>query len=1035
MPSLGLPIYGQKRPDLLGERRWRSVAEHGAKPDATREFPEGAERAAETPEGFGRRSFLQILGASAALAGVTGCKPPREKVVSWVRPAAGTTPSLPNTFATAASRDGRAVGLVVTAWEGRPTKIDGNPEHPATRGGTDPILQAWILDLYDPARLRGFKVGNQPVSATGLFEELSTLARKHAQDGGARLRFLVEPTSSPTLQGLQQRILARLPKARFDAWSATTDDAVRAGAQAAFGRPLEPTWKLADADVILSLDADLLAREGEPLRQAREFAARRTGDRMNRLYVAEARYSVTGGMADHRLRMRSGEVAGFARAVAAELAGKHGLSALAPLGAPASGPHAKAAAAVAADLARARGRSLVAAGARQPAAVHALAAALNDALGNAGHTVEYRPPVLPEGGGQGLATLAKELDAGQVDTLVVTAWNPLHTAPAELELRARLPKAKTVITLAQRDDETVQASGWILAASHPLETWGDLRSRDGSVSIVQPLLAPLHESVSEVELLAAFLDEGDRGAHRIVQDGWKVRTGEAGFGGRWDGWLAAGLIPGSAVAPEAPAVDAGRVAEALRALKAPGEGLEVSFVADYSVHDGRFLENAWLQEFPDPITKLTWDNAALLSSATAKQLGVADGEVLELSLGGRTVSAPARVVPGHADGAVTLPLGYGQRVAGAVGKGAGFDAYPLRTAGTWFASGLQARKTGAKVKLVTTQEHFSMEGREIALSVDAAELQHHQEQLEELRGAPISIHAPVDYSKNEYKWGMAIDLSRCIGCGACTVACQAENNIPVVGKEMVARSREMHWLRVDRYFEGPVEDPQSVTQPLACVHCETAPCEYVCPVNATVHSEEGLNEMVYNRCVGTRYCSNNCPYKVRRFNYLDWRGTMEPELKMLMNPDVTVRARGVMEKCTYCTQRIQRHRVAARSEGRKIGGDEVVSACQQACPTEAIVFGNLNDPESAVSKRHSDERRLRPPPRAGDAAAHRLPGQAPQPEPRPRMSTAQTIAESGSARDDAGPGGPARRPGADGEPARSPCSGRRARASSSCSAS
>jgi len=519
------------------------------------------------------------------------------------------------------------------------------------------------------------------------------------------------------------------------------------------------------------------------------------------------------------------------------------------------------------------------------------------------------------------------------------------------------------MVLGLRPTETWEAATWRIAASHALEAWGDVRGRDGTASIVQPLVAPLRESVSEVELLAGFLDEGDKGGYAIVRDGWRARapaSSDEGFETRWNGWLAAGVVAGTAAPEERPALDARRVAAALEGAGAgaPGAGLEVGFVVDYKVRDGRHLENAWLQELPHPISKLTWDNAAYLSPATARRLGVADRDEVKITLGGRSVVAGALVVPGQADDVVILPLGYGQPVAGAVGQDSGFDAGPLRTAGAlWFAAGAALTRTGRKVDLVTTQEHFGMEGRAIALALDAEELPRAKAELDEHRGAQPTILEPVDYSKQEYRWGMAIDLSRCIGCGACTLACQAENNIPTVGKRQVARSREMHWLRVDRYFEGPADDPRSVSQPLACVHCEAAPCEYVCPVNATVHSEEGLNEMVYNRCVGTRYCSNNCPYKVRRFNWLDWHQRMEPTLKMLQNPDVTVRARGVMEKCTYCTQRIERARITDRAAGRKIGGDEIQSACQQACPTEAIVFGNLNDPTSAVSRRHQDARR------------------------------------------------------------------------------
>jgi molybdopterin-containing oxidoreductase family iron-sulfur binding subunit len=437
------------------------------------------------------------------------------------------------------------------------------------------------------------------------------------------------------------------------------------------------------------------------------------------------------------------------------------------------------------------------------------------------------------------------------------------------------------------------------------------------------------------------------------------------FERRWQEWLAAGVFPdpsrdAAAAAPGAP--DAARVAAALQALPAPAGGVEVRYAPDYRIQDGRYYENAWLQELPDPVTKLTWENAAYLSPATARRLGLADGDVVTLARAGRSVEAPVLVVPGHADDSVTLTLGYGQRVKGAVGKG-GYDAYALRTSDApAFAGGLEVKPAGRRATLAVTQGHFSMEvaghERAIALMLPEGELAHAQEELDHLRGPqPQILPQVVDYSKQEYRWGMAIDLSRCIGCGACTVACQAENNIPVVGKPQVLKSREMHWLRVDRYYQGSPEDPASVTQPLMCVHCEKAPCEYVCPVNATVHSDEGLNEMVYNRCVGTRYCSNNCPYKVRRFNWFNFNDDVPPTLKMRQNPDVTVRARGVMEKCTYCTQRIERARIDARVAGRKIGPDEVMPACAQACPAEAIVFGNLNDPGARVSRLHDDRRR------------------------------------------------------------------------------
>ncbi|HUL60501.1 MAG TPA: TAT-variant-translocated molybdopterin oxidoreductase, partial [Anaeromyxobacteraceae bacterium] len=923
MPSLGrLPIYGQDE-SPLDRRRWRSLEEldRGA-PEPAGEFPEGA---AEAPDGLGRRGFLQLLGASAALAGTAACKPPRERVVSYVQRPRQVTPSVPSAYATAASRGGYGVGLVVTSWEGRPTKIEGNPGHPSSLGATTALEQAILLDLYEPRRLSGFRRRGRSLGWGALLSELSELGGRLEKDGGARLRFLGEPTSSPTVADLRRKILARFPAARFDAWAPVGEGAAREGAAAAFGRPLEARLDLAQADVVLSLGADFLGGEGDAIRNARAFASRRAPPAMNRLYVAEAGYTVTGGFADHRIRMRSSEVLGFARAVCAALAGSHGLAALAPLGAPPADPaRARIAAAVAKDLARARGRSAVVAGLRQPPAVHALAHALNDALGNAGATVRYGAPQLldAEDGPAALRRLAAEISAGKVDTLVVTAWNPAYTAPADLELPGLLAGIPNALVLSQREDETTRGAGWVIAASHVLESWGDLRARDGTASIVQPLVSPLHETATEIDLLAAFVEQGDRGAWRHVRDGWQARTGAAGFDRRWEEWLAAGVVAGSAAAPEAATVDPGRVAALVRDVPPPAEGLELDLVPDPRVVDGRFGENAWLQELPDPITKVTWDNAVHLSPATAARLGVASGDVVAVSHGGRAVSGPVLVVPGQADEAVTVALGYGRRAGGPVARGVGFDAGALRRADApWFEGGVQLRPTGARHALAITQGHFSMEGRTIALDFSLDELERHGEELAEHRGPVASALPAYDYSKVPYRWGMAIDLTRCTGCSACTVACQAENNIPVVGREQVLRGREMHWLRIDRYFSGTADEPQSVSQPLMCQHCEAAPCEYVCPVNATVHSDEGLNEMVYNRCVGTRYCSNNCPYKVRRFNYLDYHGQVAPTLKMAQNPDVTVRARGVMEKCTYCVQRIERARIQVRSGGpdRKMG--------------------------------------------------------------------------------------------------------------------
>jgi Fe-S-cluster-containing dehydrogenase component len=955
-----LPVLGQpdapERPPADGQRRWRSLEELGAPRAPTPEFEMGA---ADPPGILSRRGFLQLLGASAALASLDACRPPRHKILPYVRqPEKALPPGASVHYATALSLSGYATGLLVTCQDGRPIKVEGNPDHPSSLGAVGSQELASLLDLYDPRRAKGFWKGREPLAQSALLRELGALAASLERDRGRRLRFLLAPDSSPLLHELRGRILERFPEARFHAYSSLSEDFAREGAEIAFGRPLAARHSLLAARVLLSLDSDFLMLGPEALRLAREFAARREpGPELSRLYVAEAHLSVTGASADHRFRMKPSEVLSFGRAVARRLASRHGLAALAPLGGETR--LSREAAAVADDLARARGASLVVAGPRQPPAVHALAHALNAALGNVGRTVQYAPPALDERtGAAGLGELVAEARAGRVDTLVVTAANPAYAAPPELDLGAALSAIPNAVYLGYREDETAARCSWRLAAAHPFESWGDARAHDGTISIVQPLTQPLFESISTVELLGAFVGVADQGAWKVLQDSWRARSTAPGFEDRWESWLAKGVIPGTAIPPEGAPVRMEAIAAAVRGRVGEGgsAGLEASFVPDYKLLDGRFAENAWLQELSDPITKISWDNAAYVSPATARKIGVKDGSRVELRLAGRRVEGAVWTVPGHADGVVTLPLGYGRPRAGLVGTGVGFDAGRLRGPdAAWFAGGLSVSSLGgAEHDFAVTQGHFTMEGRDDALSFTAAGWT--PEAVEHLRGPVPTIQAPVDYSHEQYKWGMAIDLSRCIGCSACITACQAENNIPVVGKEQVMRSREMHWLRVDRYFAGDPADPEVVSQPVMCQHCEAAPCEYVCPVNATVHSDEGLNEMVYNRCVGTRYCSNNCPYKVRRFNYLDYRGKLSPTEKMGMNPDVTVRTRGVMEKCTYCVQRIERARIETRIEGRAIRDGDVVPACAQACPAQAIVFGNLNDPKSRVSRLHRDER-------------------------------------------------------------------------------
>ncbi|HEY8211579.1 MAG TPA: TAT-variant-translocated molybdopterin oxidoreductase [Myxococcaceae bacterium] len=982
-----LPVFGQPEPPEY----WRSAEERAGAPaflDALdQEFPPGADL---PPEGFARREFLSLLGATVALAGAACTTKPAERILPYTRTPPELTPGNPLHYATAVQRDGLATGLLVTSWEGRPTKVEGNEEHPTSLGAAGPQDLALTMQLYDPSRARLLRHGGTPVARRTFLLTLAEELKDHERDGGERLRFLVEPTSSPTVLWLRDRIADRFPKSKVVAFASAGRENVYGGTALAFGKPYEPRYDFSRADVIVSLDSDFLCAEGEGLRHARQFADRRDPEQgpLNRLYVVESLLSITGGMADHRLALRPSEIGAFALLLAGEVAqatqspvpgdadaaaSGRDLRAQSPLE-PGLGARVvayfadrpevlKLARAAAKDLSRNRAGSVVIAGRAQPPLVHLAAHAINVALGSHGRAVTFTQPATPDlkTGPRAMAELLAEMHAGKVHTLCITARNPVYGAPADAELAAALEKVPNAIYHALHEDETAPHCAWFVPATHPLESWGDARAADGTISICQPLVAPLFSGVAEIELFAAFLNEADRGAHDLLREYWRAQAPAVDFEGQWERWLAHGVLPDTAELPVTPAFEWGKALAAIGQLAPARKGaeLELCFQVDGKVGDGRFSNVPWLQELPDPITKLTWDNAALVSPRTAARLQVGTGDVLRLSLRGRTVEAPAMVVPGQADGVVGVALGYGREGSEPVARGVGFNAGLLRFGDAmWFAGGLGAERVPyAKRPLATTQQHWAMEGRPIALQQSLAEYRERpEEKTEALRGPQPTLQKPVEYP--DYKWGMAVDVSRCTGCNACVTACQAENNVPVVGREQVLRSREMHWLRIDRYFQGNLESPSSmVTQPMLCQHCEAAPCEYVCPVNATVHSDEGLNEMIYNRCVGTRYCQNNCPYKVRRFNFLHFTGEMDPLERMGMNPDVTVRARGVMEKCTYCVQRIERARITTRLEGRPIRDADLKTACQQACPTTAIVFGNLNDPESQVAKLQERPRR------------------------------------------------------------------------------
>ena len=901
-----------------------------------------------------RRRFLKLMSASMALAGLAGCaREPQEKILPYVNAPPGQVAGEPRFFATAHLLGGFATGVLVESNMGRPTKVEGNPQHPASLGSTDVFAQACVLDLWDPDRAQAV-THEGVVSTWDAFEgALARRARDLVSRGGEGLRILTDTVTSPTLAAQLQALLARYPKARWHQYEPVNRDNGYAGTRLAFGAALDVRPHFDRAAVVLSLDADFLGSGPARVRDARDFssghATHAATDRANRLYAIASTPSLTSAYADHALALRASVIDAAVRRLA-KLVGLQ-----VPAAEDAPGVTQDWLAACARDLAAHRGASLVIVGERQPPHVHSLVHAINAHLGNAGVTVGYAEPAVatPDSQAASIASLASDMAARNVDTLIVIGGNPVYDAPRELHFADALRNVPLSARAGLAFDETSARCAWHLPLAHPLEAWSDARACDGSVTILQPLIAPLYDGRSAHEVVSMIVDGSARAGYAIVREFWNPRLG-ADFEAGWQTAVRAGIVANSAI-PERSAVLRGdalaAAAGAADEAKTGGDTLDVQFVADASVHDGRYANNAWLQELPRPLTKLTWDNAVLVAPALAQRLGLRNEDVVELRRGDASVSGPVWILPGHPDGAVTLTLGYGRTRAGRVGDGHGFDAYALRSAETpWFVQGATLRKTGRRHALATTQHHHSMEGRDI---VRVGTLADYRRDPQSLRGEAKrpngTLYAPFRY--DGYKWGMAIDLGACIGCNACTIACQAENNIPTVGKEQVALGREMHWIRVDRYYDGSPDAPRTYFQPVPCMQCQRAPCEVVCPVEASVHDSEGINVQVYNRCVGTRFCSNNCPYKVRRFNFLQYSDERTESLKGQRNPEVTVRMRGVMEKCNYCLQRIANARIEADKENRRIRDGEVVTACQAACPTRAISFGDLNDPASAVNAR------------------------------------------------------------------------------------
>jgi molybdopterin-containing oxidoreductase family iron-sulfur binding subunit len=1090
-------------PDDSGPTFWRHPAElfsgkdEAGDPSAEEELTEFVPGDSEPPSGASRRQFLQLMGAAMAMAGLTGCRRPEEKILPYARKPEQVIPGIPQQYATGMPFRDVLRPVLVESHEGRPTKVEGNGDHPVGQTGTSGFEQASVLNLYDPDRSRTVRRDGSESS----WSEFVTFCRQLGEQPQQNVAVLVEENPSPTVQAMRDRMADRFANLRWVTYSATGDNPVRQGTQQAFGRPLRPRYDLGEAEVILSLDADFLdGRHRDFLHNTQSFAEGRrledTEDDMSRLYAVESQFSTTGGSADHRLRLQARRIEAFAAALGAELG--VGTATEASW----SEREQVFVREIARDLQEAGEQAVVLAGETQPPEVHALAMAINQRLGSIGSTVTLYNPGTDEASAQedDLADLVGAMKDDEIDALFMVGVNPVYDAPGSLDFEAALANVQQTVHCGLLRDETAQASRWHVPRTHYLESWGDGRAYDGTLSVVQPLIQPLYDDAhSEIEVLNLLATGVDATGYDLVREQWRPRLGR-NFEEKWrqvlhDGYLEDSQFPRASVRRA-------RVPD----LSAPdtGDGLEVVFRQDPKLLDGRFSNNAWMQELPDPVTKIVWDNVATMSPATAEELGLAVdysednffADRVELSVAGETVELPVWVQPGHPDGSIGVNLGYGRTIAtdregydtpfwdvtdeqdvynpapiagGLDADGepvdvVGTNVAPLRPPGRRVAEGASVQKVGSDYLIATTQEEGSMHGRPIVRwatldefredpyfvedsQTPVPELGHgdghgdghgggghgegpagdghagvhdegeygltagtgtdahtvedvpadaqagaaaadtsehggdhgdghggeHQAQgapnVEGYREYPMVWEddhpkdqpAMKDNPYYQNQWGMSIDLNTCTGCNACVVACTSENNVQVVGKEEVSNGRHMYWIRTDRYYvsegEEDAENPEMMMQPVMCQHCENAPCESVCPVAATVHSPDGTNQMIYNRCIGTRYCANNCPYKVRRFNFYNWTKTLPTEVQMAQNPNVTVRSRGVMEKCSWCVQRIRQSQQQADNEDRDLYPNEVETACQQACPTDAITFGDLNNPESDVVKEKENPRR------------------------------------------------------------------------------
>lgn len=966
---------------------WRSLQDlsqnEAYKEYISREFPEGA---SELRDGYSRRNFLQIMGASVALAGLAACRKPVQKLLPYHMQPEEIVAGIPLEYASAIPFQDHGVGVVVTTSEGRPIKIEGNKDHDSSKGSTSIFHQASILDLYDVDRSRFVRHNGERSD----WDAFTQFCYEHFANRRRGVAFVSEASGSPSVNRLKSELLSAFPNAVWATYEPFGPQNVLAGTEAAFGRKLRPVYHFDKADVVISVDFDFMGIAPDMVRCNLDYAKRRrinsTDDSMNRLYVVENDLSVTGSNSDHRLRLKAGDIPAFVAALGSKLAETNSaLSALAGVSNEFS-QHVWVSV-LAQELVSNRGKAILAAGEQQPVAVHAVVAAINAALGNAGETVEYVQVPYHDSSydPDALNRVAEAVQNGSIDTIVIVGGNPVFNAPAGIDFSALMERAGTTLHLSNHYDETSAKATWHVNRAHFLEYWGDVADYRGQLAVIQPTILPLFGSKCETEFLGAILHGESRNCYDIVRETWSS-VFRSDFETNWEKTIHDGFYPGSIFSTVNESIASGFSAGIRGMLQQHGvtdaDSIEMVLKPDRKLFDGRFANNGWLQELPDPITKITWDNVAAMSPATASRLGVRErkfGEteydLLNITANGTTFQMPAWILPGHADNSITISVGYGRKSIGKVADDIGHNAYiGFTTAGPVAAQSVSIEVARRNYPVACTQNHHSMEGRPLAREATWAEYQANPRissdkvyvpGRREEDGMPKNLFNDQIFPSHQPQWGMAIDLNACTGCGVCTIACQAENNIPVIGKREVVRNREMHWIRIDRYFSGDQADPQVIHQPIPCMHCEQAPCELVCPVAATTHSDDGLNQMTYNQCIGTRYCSNNCPFKVRRFNFFNYAKNWleiddDPDIiQMAMNPDVSVRFRGVMEKCTYCVQRINRAKIATKNatgNSIKPADGMVKTACQQACPTQAITFGDLTDENSIISRTKRNDR-------------------------------------------------------------------------------